>query len=56
MSFVTPPPQVEVIGGADKYLAVCRACFKSPVKVSATSSPNCKTGRRQFRHAIDFMG
>ncbi|XP_069123864.1 thymidine kinase, cytosolic-like isoform X2 [Argopecten irradians] len=26
--------EVEVIGGADKYLAVCRACFQSPVKTS----------------------
>ncbi|XP_060063456.1 thymidine kinase, cytosolic-like [Ylistrum balloti] len=26
--------EVEVIGGADKYLAVCRACFQSPVKIS----------------------
>lgn len=25
-------PQVEIIGGADKYLAVCRSCFKSPLK------------------------
>ncbi|KAK3090711.1 hypothetical protein FSP39_013954 [Pinctada imbricata] len=23
---------IEVIGGADKYLAVCRLCFKSPIK------------------------
>ncbi|XP_063444542.1 thymidine kinase, cytosolic-like [Mytilus trossulus] len=23
---------VEIIGGADKYLAVCRSCFKSPLK------------------------
>ena len=22
-----PPPQVEVIGGTDKYLAVCRKCY-----------------------------
>ncbi|CAG2208677.1 TK [Mytilus edulis] len=24
--------KVEIIGGADKYLAVCRSCFKSPLK------------------------
>ena len=29
---------VEVIGGADKYLAVCRSCFKSPHK-SPQKSP-----------------
>ena len=28
------PLQVEVIGGADMYQAVCRDCFKSPVKKS----------------------
>jgi len=27
---------VEVIGGADKYMAVCRACFKSPVNIPAS--------------------
>ncbi|XP_033751034.1 thymidine kinase, cytosolic-like [Pecten maximus] len=31
--------EVEVIGGADKYLAVCRACFQSPVKTS--DKENC---------------
>ncbi|XP_059163833.1 thymidine kinase, cytosolic-like [Physella acuta] len=31
--------QVEVIGGADKYLAVCRQCYDSPVKKSARRSP-----------------
>ncbi|XP_046359415.2 thymidine kinase, cytosolic-like [Haliotis rufescens] len=31
--------EVEVIGGADKYLAVCRACFKSPCKKSPRRSP-----------------
>ncbi|XP_013379988.1 thymidine kinase, cytosolic [Lingula anatina] len=30
--------EVEVIGGADKYLAVCRACFQSPVKESPKRS------------------
>ncbi|KAK2181104.1 hypothetical protein NP493_410g00035 [Ridgeia piscesae] len=49
--------EVEVIGGAEKYLATCRACFKSPIRVSPTCSPKAKErekGRRQFRHAIDF--
>jgi len=27
---------VEVIGGADKYMAVCRACFKSPINLPAS--------------------
>jgi len=27
---------VEVIGGADKYMAVCRACFKSPINIPAS--------------------
>jgi len=27
---------LEVIGGADKYMAVCRACFKSPINVPAS--------------------
>lgn len=31
--------EVEVIGGADKYLAVCRACFLSPTKSPAKE--NC---------------
>ena len=34
--------QVEVIGGADMYQAVCRDCFKSPVKKSPRKSP-CKS-------------
>ncbi|KAI0218122.1 Thymidine kinase, cytosolic [Lamellibrachia satsuma] len=46
--------EVEVIGGAEKYLAVCRACYMSPVRVSPTSSPNAKGCKRQFKHAIDF--
>ena len=33
------PLQVEVIGGADMYQAVCRDCFKSPVKKSPRPSP-----------------
>ena len=25
-----------MIGGADKYMAVCRACFKSPINIPAS--------------------
>uniref|UniRef100_T1J2J9 Thymidine kinase, cytosolic n=1 Tax=Strigamia maritima TaxID=126957 RepID=T1J2J9_STRMM len=28
---------IEVIGGADKYMAVCRGCFESPVKIQQKS-------------------
>lgn len=38
--------QIEVIGGAEKYLAVCRACYKSPVKVSPRCSPLTKNTPR----------
>ena len=31
--------KVEVIGGADKYMAVCRTCYNSDVRVAA--SPRC---------------
>lgn len=31
---------VEVIGGADKYLATCRACYKEPGKTSPACSPS----------------
>ena len=31
--------KVEVIGGADKYMAVCRDCYHSNVRVAA--SPRC---------------
>ena len=34
--------QVEVIGGAEKYLAVCRACFKP----DAATSPMCSPANR----------
>ena len=40
--------QVEVIGGKDKYMAVCRTCYKMPDKVkltptTITASPNKTT-------------
>ncbi|KAJ8319491.1 hypothetical protein KUTeg_004582 [Tegillarca granosa] len=35
--------KVEVIGGADKYLAVCRECFISPIKSSPRKSPQKNT-------------
>lgn len=38
----TKDKSVEVIGGADMYQAVCRDCFKSPVKKSPRKSP-CKS-------------
>ena len=31
--------QVELIGGVDMYQAVCRDCFRSPVKKSPRQSP-----------------
>ncbi|XP_021374444.1 thymidine kinase, cytosolic-like [Mizuhopecten yessoensis] len=31
--------EVEVIGGADKYLAVCRMCFQSPIKDKENCTP-----------------
>lgn len=34
---------VEVIGGADKYMAVCRRCYFSPVKVAASPRVAVKT-------------
>jgi hypothetical protein len=33
---------VEVIGGADKYMAVCRQCYYSPVQVAASPRPALK--------------
>ncbi|KAK3607427.1 hypothetical protein CHS0354_035121 [Potamilus streckersoni] len=41
----TQETSVEVIGGTDKYLAVCRACFQSPIKQSpnkTNSTPSMK--------------
>lgn len=35
--------QVEVIGGADKYMAVCRKCYFSPVNVPASPRLPLKT-------------
>ena len=39
---------VEVIGGADKYMAVCRSCYYSQVKVAA--SPRVAARRSQTDH------
>jgi thymidine kinase len=39
--------EVEVIGGADKYMAVCRTCYKMPEKETLTStSPTSETPLR----------
>lgn len=35
--------EIEVIGGADKYMAVCRKCYFAPVKVAASPRPLLKT-------------
>merc|ERR1719414_436250 len=45
--------KVEVIGGADKYMAVCRACFyHDGVKVAA--SPRIPTKSRSFSHREEY--
>lgn len=33
---ISADKEVEVIGGADKYMAVCRSCYFAPVKVPAS--------------------
>lgn len=47
--------QVEVIGGADKYMAVCRACYKIPDKMQLSStspSPSKTTPIRGYELTI----
>jgi len=44
---------VEVIGGADKYMAVCRRCYFSPVKVAASPRIAVKTKQRE---AVEEVG
>ena len=45
--------KVELIGGADKYMAVCRACFyHDGVKVAA--SPRIPTKSRSFSHREEY--
>ena len=46
--------QVEVIGGSDKYMAVCRTCYNLPDKPHLTSTTPIRggevsTGRQLFR-------
>ena len=38
--------KVEVIGGADKYMAVCRTCYKMPEKSLTSTSPTSETPLR----------
>lgn len=38
---------VEVIGGADKYMAVCRRCYYSPVRVAASPRVALKTANKE---------
>ena len=39
--------KVEVIGGADKYMAVCRTCYKMPDKETLSpTSPTSETPSR----------
>lgn len=41
--------QVEVIGGADKYMAVCRTCYKMPDKVQLSSTSPSPTKATPIR-------
>lgn len=43
---ITREGEVEVIGGADKYMAVCRACYYSPVTVPASPRVALKSTTR----------
>jgi len=46
--------KVEVIGGADKYMAVCRACFHHDgVKVAV--SPRLPSKTKSFSHSEEFV-
>ena len=42
---------VEVIGGADKYMAVCRACYHSNVRVAASPRVPLKTKTNSIEEA-----
>jgi len=44
---ITREAGVEVIGGADKYMAVCRACYHSPVTVAASPRDRLKDAARK---------
>ncbi|KAK2169890.1 hypothetical protein LSH36_6g10003 [Paralvinella palmiformis] len=45
---------LEVIGGAEKYMAVCRACYQEPGQVSPACSPNHKALKSsQTRRSAD---
>ena len=51
--------QVEVIGGADKYMAVCRTCFQLPGRLPVTGSTPIRggeisTGRQLFDFEDSF--
>jgi len=43
--------KVEVIGGADKYMAVCRGCYHSDVRVAA--SPRCPLKTKNVNNTGD---
>lgn len=47
------PCQVEVIGGADKYHSVCRACYfrKRPQQTGPENKENMPLGLRQLETA-----
>jgi len=48
---------IEVIGGADKYMAVCRNCYFAPVKVAASPRAPGKTSLLSIKEQeMDDMG
>jgi len=49
---ITAEDSVEVIGGADKYMAVCRGCYYSKVKVAASPRATLKTSSRSSEEEV----
>lgn len=45
---ITEEKSLEVIGGADKYMAVCRTCYRSGVKEATSPRDSVKTGSLSF--------